>query len=220
MRIVIFGAHPDDPDSGAGGFIALATEKEHEVIAISLTRGELTGRGKSIEENAIINEKEAIEAFKILGAEVKFLDFKDGNVWATREATNKVKELLGDLTPDIVITHWPVDTHSDHRATAIITMNAIHLLEKECHKSIPLLFYEVMTGIQTLCFHPEIYVDITSKADLKKKACYAHKNCFPERWYPVHEEMMRFRGLEMGVKYSEAFVSYKKPFVKVFLELL
>ena len=215
MRILVFGAHPDDPDSGAGGFIALASEKGHEVIAISLTKGELTGKARSIEENAKINEREAIEAFKILGAKIIFLDFKDGNVWATKDAIIKVKKVIEDLKPDLVLTHWPVDTHSDHRATSIITLGAVRALCEE----IPLFFYEVMTGIQTLCFIPEVYIDITKKIELKKEACYAHRNCFPDEWYPIHEKMMTFRGLESGVKYAEAYIPFRKGYLRKILFL-
>ena len=213
---MILGAHPDDPDSGAGGLIALLSERGHEVIVISFTKGELTGRTYNIEENARINEIEAKMAFKLLGANILFLGFKDGNVWVTKEALNQVRSIMMKFKPNIVITHWPVDSHSDHRSVGILTIGVIRSLEFK-----PMLyFYEVMTGLQTHCFIPEIYVDITSKVEIKKKACYMHKNCFPERWYPVHEKMMRFRGLEMGVEYAEAFVSYKRSYSHKLLTLI
>jgi len=218
MHILVFGAHPDDPDSGAGGLIALLTEAGHRVTAVSFTKGELTGRMSSIEENAKVNVEEAIKAFKLLGASVIFLDFKDGGVWVTEETVIKVKSLLERLKPDIVLTHWPVDSHSDHRAVGIATIGAVRRIRTDPKPM--LYFYEVMTGMQTHCFIPEIYVNVTEKAELKRKACYLHENCFPERWYPVHEKMMEFRGLEMGARYAEAFISFKRNYTHRLKEIL
>ncbi len=216
MHILVLGAHPDDPDSGAGGLIALLTKRGYKVTAISFTRGELTGRAESIEENAKVNEKEAVEAFKLLGADIVFLNFKDAEVYASKEAVFEVKKTLRDLSPDIIITHWPIDTHSDHRAVGIITINVVRSFSPQP----ALFFYEVMTGHQTKCFVPEIYVDVTEVAELKKRACYMHKNCFPQKWYPVHEKMMVFRGMEAGVKYAEAYISFEKSYAYKLIQLL
>ena len=73
--------------------------------------------------------------------------------------------MLLDLKPDIVLTHWPVDTHRDHRATALLTYDA-WLASK---KTFALYYFEVMTGTQTQLFRPTHYVDITS-VDARKAA--------------------------------------------------
>jgi len=208
MYLIVFGAHPDDPDSGAGGLIAKYTSRGHRVLAVSLTKGELCTGARSPEENERINVEEAIRAFRLLGASVKFLDFRDAGVYASPDGIDVIKRLLSIEKPDIILTHWPVDTHSDHRATGIMTISAIQALPVWSRPK--LYFYEVMTGKQSRCFVPEIYIDVTEYAELKRKAAYCHRNCKPESWYPVHEEMMRFRGLEMGVKYAEAFVAFDK----------
>ena len=208
MDLIVFGAHPDDPDSGAGGLIAKYASRGHRVLAVSLTKGELCTGARSPEENERINVEEAIRAFRLLGASVKFLDFRDAGVYASPDGIDVIKRLLSIEKPDIILTHWPVDTHSDHRATGIMTISAIQALPVWSRPK--LYFYEVMTGKQSRCFVPEIYIDVTEYAELKRKAAYCHRNCKPESWYPVHEEMMRFRGLEMGVKYAEAFVAFDK----------
>jgi len=216
-RVVVMGAHPDDPDSGAGGLMALLSRSGHEVVAVSFTRGELTGRW-SVEENAKVNEEEAVTAFELLGARVTFLNFRDGSVWVTEEVVTEVLKLLRELRPEVVLTHWPVDTHSDHRSVGAATIGAVRRLEEGSRPA--LFFYEVMTGIQTRCFHPDIYVDVSEVAELKRRACYLHRNCFPDKWYPVHEDMMRFRGLEMGVKCAEAFASFDKSRARELVDLL
>jgi len=217
MNIFVMGAHPDDPDSGAGGLVAILSEKGHSVSAVSFTRGELTGRMGSIEGNGKLNVEEAIRAFHLLGTEVIFLDYIDGALWPTEEAVGKVRNLIEGNDPALVLTHWPIDTHPDHRAVGAITISAIQRSKVDAAPA--LYFYEVMSGIQSRCFTAGTYVDVTKKAELKKRACYAHGNCFPDTWYPVHEKMMEFRGLEMGVKYAETFVAYDKGEVSK-LELL
>ena len=208
MYLIVFGAHPDDPDSGAGGLIARYTSRGHRVLAVSLTKGELCTGARSPEENERINVEEAIEAFRLLGASVKFLNFKDASVYVTPKGVDEIRNLLQYEEPDIVLTHWPIDTHSDHRATGVMTISAIQALPVERRPK--LYFYEVMTGRQSRCFIPDVYVDVTEYAELKRKAVYCHRNCKPESWYPIHERMMEFRGLEMGVKYAEAFVAFDK----------
>jgi len=208
MSILILGAHPDDPDSGAGGLMAILSERGHNVSAVSFTKGELTGRMGSVEENGKRNMEEALQAFKLLGAEVVFLDFMDGAMWPTNEAVGKVKDLIEAHGPTLILTHWPVDTHPDHRAVGVMTISAIQRLKIDLKPS--LHFYEVMSGIQSRCFIADTYIDVSEKAEIKKKACYAHRNCNPDSWYPVHEKMMEFRGLEMGVRYAETFVAFSK----------
>ena len=38
LRVVVFGGHPDDPESGAGGLIATLTDQGHEVICATVPR--------------------------------------------------------------------------------------------------------------------------------------------------------------------------------------
>ncbi|HEX6908343.1 MAG TPA: PIG-L family deacetylase, partial [Terriglobales bacterium] len=45
LKIVVAGAHPDDPESGCGGTIALYTDLGHEVTILYLTRGEAGIKG-------------------------------------------------------------------------------------------------------------------------------------------------------------------------------
>ncbi|MBI1984423.1 MAG: PIG-L family deacetylase, partial [Acidobacteria bacterium] len=42
----------------------------------------------------------------------------------------------------------------------------------------------------------------------KRAACFAHVSQNPEEFYPYHDAMNRFRGLEAGRKYAEAFVRH------------
>ena len=68
-------------------------------------------------------------------------------------------------------------------------------------------FFEVNTGIQSQGFTPNLYVDISTVLEKKKAALFAHKSQDGEGiWRDHHEAIATWRGREMGVSASEAFV--------------
>ncbi len=74
LDILVFGAHPDDAELGAGGTIAKEVANGKKVGIVDLTRGELGTRG-----SAKIRDTEAMEAAKILKVSVREnLSFRDG----------------------------------------------------------------------------------------------------------------------------------------------
>ncbi len=205
LKIVVAGAHPDDPESACGGLIALYTDAGHEVVNLYLTRGEAGIPGKSHEEAAAIRTAEAEAACRILGARPLFAGQIDGAAEITQERYGTFAELLLDEKPDLVITHWPIDTHRDHRAASLLVYDA-WLLSK---KRFELYYFEVESGRQTQHFQPTHYVDITRTEPRKREACMAHASQDPEGdFYPLHEEMHRFRGREAGFTRAEAYVRH------------
>jgi LmbE family N-acetylglucosaminyl deacetylase len=202
-RVVVAGAHPDDPESAAGGTMALLADQGHDVVALYLTRGEAGIRGKTHEEAAAIRTAEAIKACQILKARPVFAGQIDGSTELNPKRYDEFRAVLLDLKPDIVLTHWPVDTHRDHRAAALLTYDA-WLASK---RAFALYYFEVMTGTQTQLFHPTHYVDITTTEPRKREACFVHASQDPPHFYDEHALMNQFRGMEHGCRCAEAFVS-------------
>ena len=58
LKVVVAGAHPDDPESGCGGTMLRYALAGHEVVALYLTRGEAGIRDKSHDEAAGIRTAE------------------------------------------------------------------------------------------------------------------------------------------------------------------
>jgi LmbE family N-acetylglucosaminyl deacetylase len=203
LKIVCVGGHPDDPESGCGGTLARFASAGNEVAIIYLTRGEAGITGKSHSEAANIRSEEAREACKILGAKPVFAGQIDGETNMNNEWVQKLRTLLTDERPDIVFTHWPLDSHKDHQIASLLTIQSWILSE---HK-FDLYFFEVCTGIQTMIFKPTDYVDITSVQEQKRKAIYSHHSQDPPAIYQCgHAAMEEFRGRELGVKAAEAFI--------------
>jgi LmbE family N-acetylglucosaminyl deacetylase len=207
LKVLVAGAHPDDPESSSGGTMALYADAGHEVVSLYLTRGEAGIRGKSHEEAAQIRTAEAEAACKILNARAVFLTQIDGATELNADRYNEAWKVIRDERPDILITHWPIDSHRDHRIISMLMYDTwLH-----AKKKFELFYFEVESGQQTQHFAPTHYVDISSTEDRKRRACYAHPSQDAEKgFYVLHDEMNRFRGQEAGVQHAEAFIRHNQ----------
>ncbi len=205
LKVVVTGGHPDDPETGCGGLIALLAGADHDVTVAYLTRGEAGIAGTAQEEAAAIRTKEAERASEILGVKTLFMGQVDGNTYVNQSAYEKTFALLNAEAPDLLLTHWPIDTHRDHRSCSMLTFNAWLWMKKKPD----LYFYEVVSGGQTQNFVPTNFVDISSVRSTKHQASFAHVSQNIERQYMQdHGLMEEFRGLESGHSYAEAYVRH------------
>jgi len=203
LKIICVGGHPDDPESGCGGTLARLANAGHAVTIIYLTRGEAGISGTSQADAADIRTREAGEACKILRSRPVFFGQIDGDSILNNEWVMKLQSLLREEKPDIVFTHWPIDSHKDHQVASFLTIQCWIRTDKK----FDLYFFEVCTGEQTMVFRPTDYVDISETREQKKKAVYCHVSQDPPGIYQCgHSAMEEFRGRELGVVAAEAFV--------------
>ena len=203
LRVVCVGGHPDDPESGCAGTLALYQELGNTPTIVYLTRGERGIQGKSNDEAARIRSAECEAACKVLGAKARFAGQVDGSADFTRMRVDELHKILADERPDVVFTHWPVDTHMDHQVASMCTIGAWLALKPGPE----LYFFEVNTGSQTLGFTPNHYVDITKTLERKRASLFVHKSQNGEGiWKNHHEPIASWRGREAGCQAAEAFV--------------
>jgi LmbE family N-acetylglucosaminyl deacetylase len=202
LKVVCVGAHPDDPESGCGGTLARYAALGHAVTIVYLTRGERGIDGKSLDDAARIRTAECEAACRIIGAKPAFFGQVDGATEVTRAQVDAMQRLIAAQSPDVLFTHWPVDTHIDHQVASMLTIRAWMSLKT------PLLyFFEVNTGSQTEGFFPNTYVDVSPVLDQKKRSLFAHTSQDGQGiWRDHHEVMAQWRGREVGVAAAEAFV--------------
>jgi N-acetylglucosamine malate deacetylase 1 len=205
LKVICAGGHPDDPESGAGGTMARYADLGHDAVNLYLTRGEAGIKGKSHEEAAAIRSAEIAKACEILKTRAIFAGQIDGATEINAARYEEVRKILAEEKPDVVLTHWPIDTHRDHRAISYLIFDAWQRLGRK----FSLYYFEVDMGSQTQHFHPTHYVDISSTLDRKKDACYAHVSQNPPSFYDAyHLEMQKHRGMESGYKSAEAFIRH------------
>ncbi len=209
-KVVVIGGHPDDPECGCGGTVAKLISLGHEVTLMYFTNGDEGISGKSNQEAASIRKNESLASCRVLGAKPLFVGQVDGESVLGNPEMAQFEKLLYQERPNIVFTHWPIDSHKDHQLASILSIQAW----MEAQTKFSLYFYEVCTGNQSFGFHPTDYVDISDFEEHKKKAlaCHASQDIVVNGKYTQnmidcgHPAMQEFRGRELGVHLAEAFV--------------
>jgi len=199
MKAIIVSAHPDDAETAAGGFIARAVAAGHDVVILHggpAVRG-LEYQGRSSWD---VRTEESQAAADALGARLAFLDWGHGVYEFNKKTAGQLNDFIVAERPDLVVAHWPVDTHPDHQVTGALTQS-IYITQSRWQ----LAFFEVYVGIQGLEFSPNRYVDITQVIDRKNQSIRCHVSQDPDPQVRTHEKISQFRGLEFGVEHAEAF---------------
>ena len=129
LRIIVFGAHPDDCEHRAGGVAAMWAAQGHHVKFVSTTNGDIGHAEMAGGQLAKRREKEVQQAAKALGIdETQMLDIHDGELMPTLENRKTFVRLIREWKADIVMAHRPNDYHPDHRYTGILMQDAAFMV--------------------------------------------------------------------------------------------
>ena len=161
MHLVFIGAHPDD-ETFASGTIAKYVAKGHKATIVHVTRG---GKGHwdipSIELEKL-RTKEMQEAAKVLGADVRFLDYEDASVPDGDELREALVDVYRELKPDIVLTFHPLVWRDDHRRVGKAASDAslkaslpLHKTDFPAHRPEPEIFF---FGSPMTKQEPDVYI--------------------------------------------------------------
>ena len=128
MNVIVFGAHPDDPDNDAGGTAALWAAAGHRVRLVSVTNGDAGHQSDDAETLTRRRRTEAETAGRRIGAEYLVLDHHDGRLVPTIEAREEIIRLIRTWEADLVLAPRPNDYHPDHRYTSVLVQDAAYLV--------------------------------------------------------------------------------------------
>lgn len=128
LRIIVFGAHPDDAELKAGGSAALWAKQGHHVKLVSVTNGDIGHWKMAGGPLALRRLAEVQAADRILGAATEVLDIHDGELEPTLENRRKITRLIREWKADVVISHRPWDYHPDHRYVGVLVQDAAYMV--------------------------------------------------------------------------------------------
>lgn len=204
MNIVAIGAHPDDLEIFAYGFLAAAFARGDQLYLAVATDGAAGGRNPG-PELAAQRAAEAKAGLAELGTPT-LLDLPDGKLANAPDACERITNFIRGTAPDLVITHAAEDYHPDHRALSSLVSDAVGFI---C----PILFCDTLMGVG---FTPDYYIDISDHFLAKQEAIMAHHSQDPLRFASASTIMNRFRAAQCNAPdghYAEAYrIANRFPF--------
>ena len=197
LRIICFGAHPDDCELQVGGTAALWASKGHKVKLVSLTNGDIGHWKEAGGPLAKRRFEEVQKAAKILGVTTDVLDIHDGELMPTVENRRTVTRLIREWKADLVIAHRPNDYHPDHRYAGVLVQDAAYMVtvpffcpDVPYLTNNPVFMYYPDRFQKPNVFEPAVVVDITPVIEKKLDALDAMPSQFYEGGANGHPGLM------------------------------
>jgi len=187
LRIICFGAHPDDCEIQAGGTAAMWAAKGHKVKFVSVTNGDIGHWREAGGPLAKRRLSEVLETARILGITSEVLDIHDGELEPNLENRRKITRLIREWNADLVISHRPNDYHPDHRYTAVLVQDAAYMVTVPFFcpdvphlKKNPIFMYSPDRFQKPNPFQPDVAVSIDPVIEKKLNAMDALESQFYE----------------------------------------
>lgn len=207
MKILAFGAHPDDIEFGGASAILIKEIQKGtkaKIIVCSLGEAGTNGTPNS-------RKSESIKASKIIGAEINFLNLGgDCHIQYSPQNSIKIAEVIRKYKPDIVLAQSLYENqHPDHKNLSMVIRDACRLARygglKEINK------YPTH-NVSNLYFYPsnaewdkkpDIIIDITNVFEKWQKTMLAHESQMKTKAYiNLVTTKAAALGASVGVKYA------------------
>ena len=190
LRIIVFGAHPDDCELEAGGTAARWAKLGYKVKFVSVTNGDIGHHQLAGAPLARRRTDEVKKCAQILGIDTEVLDIHDGELLPTLENRRTITRLIREWKADAVIAPRPNDYHPDHRYTGILVQDAAFMVivpsfcpDVPALRKNPVFLYTEDDFKKPNPFVPDVVVPIDPVIDLKVACVDALGSQFYE-WNP------------------------------------
>jgi LmbE family N-acetylglucosaminyl deacetylase len=191
LRVIAFGAHPDDCDQRAGGTAARWAAAGHAVKFVAVTNGDAghqTEGGGALARRRRLEAQEAGRRFGIAAYET--LDNHDGQLLPTVDVREQVIRKIRQWNADIVLAPRPNDYHPDHRYTGVLVQDSAYMVvvpniapDTPPLRKNPVFLYFEDRFQRPNPFRPDVAVSIDDVFELKIRALDAHVSQMYE-WLP------------------------------------
>lgn len=206
MKILVIAAHPDDEILGVGGTLFKHKKAGDEIFICIMTKGYEPAWTKEYMEQKKVEQK---KVDKLIGVTKRYnLDFhatKLNNV-DQGELNKKVTEVVNEIKPDIVYTHFEHDVHNDHTLTfktAIVATRPPHKIKLICFETVS------ETEWSDKAYKSNYWVDITKFIDKKIDAFKIYDSEIKKGYHPRSlggiKNLAKLRGNEICREYAESF---------------
>ena len=191
LRVIAFGAHPDDCDIRAAGTAMKYAAMGHKVKFVSVTNGDAGHQSEGGGALAKRRRAEAQESGRRSGiAEYEVFDNHDGELTPTVPVREQIIRAIRKWNADIVLAPRPNDYHPDHRYTGVLIQDAAYMVvvPNICPDTPPLrtnpaFFYYEDHFQKPAPFRPDVAIAIDDVWQRKVDVLDSHVSQFYE-WLP------------------------------------
>ena len=217
MNILAIGAHPDDIVLQCGGTLAKYAAAGHAITTGIMCPGVSRRDPQSVEEVIMERRQEVANSAGLIGASAVWLGYRDFELPYDFESKLTLVEEIRRANPDVIFVHHPADYSIDHRRASEL-VDECHMMafqpgiKTDSPAIEPGAMVYHMDTVGGLGFVPDVYVDITDYLDIKCSMIECHES--EVRLYEGHPVVdtvewiqvnARYRGIQAGVRYAEAF---------------
>jgi N-acetylglucosamine malate deacetylase 1 len=222
LRIICFGAHPDDCEIDIGGSAILWSDLGHHVKFVSATNGDIGHWAMAGGPLAKRRNAEVQEAAKILGTTTQVLDIHDGEIMPTLENRRTFTRLMRRWNADVVIGHRTNDYHPDHRYTGVLMQDSAYMVAVPFFcpdvaplKKNPVFLYSYDRFQQPNPFRPDVVVAIDSVIERKVDALVLMESQFIEGGATGSADTAPKNATEKEARIKQVRKAFKRHFASV-----
>ncbi len=211
--VMVFGAHPDDAEIGAGGMIAQEVRLGRKVVICDLTAGEMGSNGDAVQRRA-----EALASAEVLGVSERLcLGFPDRGLQLCDNQISEIVRVLRDYRPRMVLSPWHGDDHLDHvQAAGLVRAAALNARLRKYGSSEPWTVERVWEYfIHETSANPLLLRLDDEDGAIKQKALRCYLSQFQEGEGTVSTRLHgllqrlewhdRYAGSQIGAPWAEGF---------------
>jgi LmbE family N-acetylglucosaminyl deacetylase len=236
LRIIVFGAHPDDAEYRGAGVAMKWAKMGHHVKLVSATNGDIGHWQMAGGPLALRRKQEVLEVDRRLGATTEVLDIHDGEIMPTLENRRMITRLIRQWNADIVIVNRPNDYHPDHRYTSILVQDSAYMVtvpffcpDVPALKKNPVFLYasdrfqrpdpfraDVAVGIDDV-IEPTLDALLVMESQIHEGGANGYAGIFPDD--PAGRQRRRDEvRKELAGRYAHAAQNYRDALVKFYGE--
>lgn len=222
LRIIAFGAHPDDCEIRAGGVAMMWAAQGHHVKFVSTTNGDIGHFKMAGGPLAQRRTEEVKKAAEIFGIETEVLDNHDGELMPTLENRKHFVRLIREWKADIVLGPRTNDYHPDHRYTGVLVQDAAYMVicpficpDVPHLKTNPVFLYFSDRFQKPNPFEPDVVVAIDDVIERKLDAMAVIESQFAEGGVSGNESMIAKNDRERAAARKRVRERFRRRFEAV-----
>ena len=213
--ILAIGAHAGDMELTAGALLIKQRKLGDRIVILHMTLGEGGNPKLSPAVYGAQKKREALSADSVIGAEPIFAPYRDGEIPNDEAARRYVADIIRQVKPTYIITHWSHSIHKDHSNTSLIVQDAVLLASLEgvvtahpAYRGIRALYY-AENWEDPDQFSPYIFIGVADEMSQWRDAVTRYEfvggkiSSFP--YLDYYESLSRVRGAVSGKGRAIAF---------------